>query len=416
MREVARLRWAAVAVGIGGAIAIVVSASRSAMGTDDALTLTTIAGGAALAGGLATALALRWLRRAPLVWQIALVACIPVSATLCGTWLGARAMFFSSHDQGALVVLLIAGGTVGCVSALVLGARISRTSAELLAATRQLGEVDGPEPYDGGGPGELARLATELHATSARLDEARRRERALESSRRELIAWVSHDLRTPLAGIRAIAEALEDGIVDDSPTLARYHKTLRVEADRLSDLVDDLFELSKAQSGVISLERERLSLGDLLSDAIAGIGPVAAAKGVRVEGRSLEAPVDLEGSSPELLRALGNILENAVRHTPADGSIIVDAGVDDDAAFVTILDSGGGIPEGELGRVFDVGFRGDPARTPGEGTGLGLAIAHELVKAHRGEISVSNENGGARFTLRLPVDDAISAIAARSRP
>jgi signal transduction histidine kinase len=104
------------------------------------------------------------------------------------------------------------------------------------------------------------------------------------------------------------------------------------------------------------------------------------------------------------LRALRNILENAVRHTPSDGSVVVEAAVDGDEAVVSIADSGGGIAPEHLDRVFDVGFRGDPARTPGEGAGLGLAIARELVKAHHGQISVRNENGGAAFVVRLPVE------------
>jgi signal transduction histidine kinase len=210
-----------------------------------------------------------------------------------------------------------------------------------------------------------------------------------------------------LAGIRAIAEALEDGLADDDETLDRYHETLRIEADRLSELVDDLFELSRAQHGVIRLECERVSLGDLVSDAIAGVSPIAEAKGVTIEGHVGNDEPPVEASPSELLRALRNILENAVRHTPSDGSVVVEAGLEGDDAFVSIIDSGGGIAPEHLGRVFEVGFRADPARTPGEGAGLGLAIARELVKAHRGDISVSNHNGGAQFVVRIPVDQPL---------
>jgi signal transduction histidine kinase len=247
-------------------------------------------------------------------------------------------------------------------------------------------------------------LARELEATSTALDEARRRERALELSRRELIAWVSHDLRTPLAGVRAIAEALEDGIADDPETFERYLHTLRTEADQLATLVDDLFELSRVQVGQLMQPFELVSLHDLVSDALAGVTPVAEAKGVRVEGRVDGPRRDVEGSPIALLRALRNILENAVRHTPSEGAVIVEAGVLGDDAFVSILDCGGGIPEDELPRIFDTGFRGDPARSPGGagGAGLGLAIAHEVVKAHRGYISVRNQQGGAEFVVRVP--------------
>jgi signal transduction histidine kinase len=270
---------------------------------------------------------------------------------------------------------------------------------------RRLGDGD-PQP-DGPGPTapqELARLHRELELTSRCLEQARTREHALDGSRRELVAWVSHDLRTPLAGIRAIVEALEDGVVDDPETVTRYYATLRGEADRLAELVDDLFELSRAQAGVIQLQLERVSLGDLVSDALAGASPIAAAKGVRLEGRLDGPPAELEVSTSEVLRALRNILENAIRHTPSDGSVTIEAGSDDGGAYVAVIDTGGGIPDRDLPRVFEVAFRGDAARTPGDaGAGLGLAIARGFVEAHRGDITVRNENGGCRFTVHLPL-------------
>ena len=168
--------------------------------------------------------------------------------------------------------------------------------------------------------------------------------------------------------------------------------------------MDDLFELSRAQAGVVQLQLERVSLGDLVSDALAGASPVAAAKGVRLEGRLDGPPAELEVSMSEVMRALRNILENAIRHTPSDGSVTVEAGSDDAGAYVSVVDTGGGIPERDLPRVFEVAFRGDAARTPGgAGAGLGLAIARGLAEADRGDITVRNENGGCRFTVHLPL-------------
>ncbi|HEX5095084.1 MAG TPA: HAMP domain-containing sensor histidine kinase, partial [Acidimicrobiia bacterium] len=231
--------------------------------------------------------------------------------------------------------------------------------------------------------------------------EARARERALESSRRELVAWISHDLRTPLSGLRAIAEALEDGVVgDDAP---RYYALLREETERLSVLVDDLFELSRTQAGVLRLELQRVQLGEVVSDAIAGMAPVAAAKGVRLESRDLDGLPDCSVAPPELLRALRNLLENAVRHTPADGTVLVETTLDGPDAVVSVIDDGGGIADADLPRVFDTGFRGDQARGGDAGAGLGLAIAKSIVEAHHGELAVCNDNGGARFTIRLPL-------------
>jgi signal transduction histidine kinase len=367
-----------------------------------------LAAGTAAIAALAGAFVLRALRTRTIGAQAAAVALVAVVSVGVGEWAGAQAMFLSDHDLGALSVMLLAAGAVGVGAALLLGRRVGRVSRSLVEVARTLG--DGEAPVHGGEPGaaapapqELARLREELELTSTRLEEARAREQALDASRRELVAWVSHDLRTPLAGIRAVIEALEDGVVDDPETIARYHTTVREEADRLAALVDDLFELSRTQAGVLRLQLEQVSLRDLVSDAIAGATPVAEAKGVRVQGRLDGHTPSLSVSAPEVLRALRNILENAIRHTPSDGTVVVEAGLDSGHAFVSVADSGGGIPERDLARVFDVAFRGDAARTPGSGAGLGLAIARGLVEAHRGEITVRNENGGACFTVRLPL-------------
>jgi signal transduction histidine kinase len=401
------LSRAAIVVAAIGIVLVVLVSWRVEMWSIDAVKLAALGGGVALLGAVGCRLALRYLGGRTLGTQVAVLAAIPIIASLLATWIGARAMFFSAHDLGALVVLLVSTGTVACTTALLLGARIARSGDALVTAAREIGQDASSADQDrpaGPSPREFSRLASELEATSRRLDDARRRERALEASRRELIAWISHDLRTPLAGIKAIAEALEDGLAADAATVDRYHSTQRLEADRLSELVDDLFELSRAQQGVIQLEWERVSLHDLVSDAIAGVSPIAEAKGVNLEGRVREREPTLRVSPPELLRALRNILENAVRHTPSDGSVVVEAGVEGDEAVVSVVDSGGGIADADLARVFDMGFRADPARTPGDGAGLGLAIARELVKAHHGDISVQNQNGGAQFVVRLPID------------
>jgi signal transduction histidine kinase len=367
--------------------------------------LVVLAAGTAAVAAIAGALVLRALRRRSLGAQAAAVAVAAMVGVGVGARVGARAMFLSEHDLWALDVMLIAAGAVGVVGALVLGRRVGAASEALVAVARRLGGGDATAPApDAGAPQELARLHRELELASQRLEQARAREHALDASRRELVAWVSHDLRTPLAGIRAIVEALEDGVVDDPETVARYYSTLRREADRLAELVDDLFELSRAQAGVLELHMERVSLGDLVSDALAGASPIAAAKGVRLEGRLDGPPAELEVSASEVLRALRNLLENAIRHTPSDGTVTVEAGRDDAGAYVSVADTGGGIPETDLPRVFEVAFRGDTARTPGDaGAGLGLAIARRFVEAHRGDITVRNENGGCRFTVHLPM-------------
>jgi len=351
---------------------------------------------------------LRALHTNPIGIQVAALSLTTVIALAIGAYTAARAMFIAHQDLAALAVVLLAAGTVSVTSAFVLGARVGVASDALVEAARCIGTDAEPtleQVRVGGPPRELVRLATELEAMKRRLDDAQRRERALETSRRELVAWVSHDLRTPLAGIRAIVEALEDGVVADADTVARYHRTLREEADLLAKLIDDLFELSRAEAGALPLHFEQVELDDLISDALASCAPVAAAKGVRLEGRLVGRPTDLTVSPPEVLRALRNLLENAIRHTPSDGSVVVEAGIDTQhphGVYVSVRDTGGGIPEHALGRVFDVAYRVDPARTPGSGAGLGLAIARGFVEAHHGGLTARHEESGACFTLRHP--------------
>jgi signal transduction histidine kinase len=391
---------------LSGAGLTALIATRASMSGHDTFQIVALAAGTAAIAGAAGAAALGALRTRSLAAQTAGLTLVVVVSLGLGVWIGAAFMFISERDLSELAMMLSAAGSVAVATALVLGRRVANATTSLVEAARRLGDGQPPGPTRSV-PAEFERLARELDEAAARLADARRREAALEQSRRELVAWVSHDLRTPLAGIRAIAEALEDGIVSDGPTIAAYHSTLRTEAERLSELVDDLFELSRTQAGVIRLHMQRVSWADLISDALAGVAPVAEAKGVQLVGRVEEAPPVVSVSPPEVVRALRNILENAVRHTPSDGTVLVEAGTEADRAYVSVVDDGGGIPESDLERVFDVAFRGDQARTPGQGgAGLGLAIARDLVAAHHGDISVRNENGGCRFTVRLPIRSA----------
>ena len=340
------VQWA-VAVAMVGAAVIGSYVVTQGVPMQDSLRLVAMAGGAALLGTVASTVLLTRLRGASLASQLAVVTVVPLLTVLAGTGVGARAMFISAHDLTAVAVLLLAAGTAGVAAALVLGARVAGTSHELRLAAMELANGRRPSAPTSEGTRELTHLHHELESAAMQLTEARDRERAMESSRRELISWVSHDLRTPLAGIRALAEALEDGITHDPETVQRYHRIIRMESDRLAALVDDLFELSRVQAGVITMEWDAVSLRDLVSDALAGVSPVAAAKGVRVDGRIDDGMPDVVVSPPELLRALRNVLENAVRHTPADGSVVVEAGRRDDAVYLVVQDNGGGIPSSQ---------------------------------------------------------------------
>lgn len=370
----------------------------------DTIQLSVMAGGGALAAGAVGALSLHALRRRSIAAQSVVVAFAALGAVSAGALLAARGMFISTHDLAALVVVLFAAATVGLAIAFLLGRRVGEASRNLSVAARGVAEGE-PSRFAGESePRELASLARELDQMRVKLEETRARERAMDSSRRELVAWVSHDLRTPLAGIRAMAEALEDGVVADRDTVRRYYRNLRQETDRLAHLVDDLFELSRINAGALSLNFTPVSLADLVSDALAGASALAEIKGVKLEGEVSGSPV-VEASVSEFSRVLHNLLENAIRHTPSKGSVSLQAGLADGHAVVTVSDECGGIPETDLDRVFDLAFRGKAARTPDSngGAGLGLAIARGIVEAHNGGIEVQNLAPGCRFTVRLPL-------------
>jgi signal transduction histidine kinase len=396
-----------VSIAVVGALLTTLCALAFEMSVADAASVAGWAAAAAATAGLAGAAALWASRRSSIGMQVAIVSLTSIGAVAAGAIVSANKMFFSLHDLRSLLVVLIAAGTVGLIIAMVLGDRVARASATLREATERIGAGEVFRTPEARSAAEFDELAKQLEMMSARLEEARRRERTLDTSRRELIAWVAHDLRTPLAGIRAMAEALEDGVVVDTETTARYHRAMRVETDRLAGLVDDLFELSRINAGALMLQMERASLGDLVSDALAAAAATAEARGVKLKGHLTSDSPELDLSVPEMARVLRNLLENAIRHTPVDGTVTVEAGIEAERAYFAVADACGGIPQADIARVFDVAFRGESARTPGDGgAGLGLAIARGIVKAHHGEIDVRNEGEGCRFVVRLPLKGA----------
>jgi signal transduction histidine kinase len=350
--------------------------------------------------------ALRGMRRRRLLSQLLAISTVTVVSAVAGIALAAQQMFLSSHDLSVLTVVLVVSSAVSVVAAVVLGRAFEKSVAEVAGLASNL--IEGSPSARSSGrfvTGELQSLATELSSVSAQLDASRRREKALESARRELVAWVSHDLRSPIASVRAMAEALEDGVVDDAASVHRYHHAIRLESERLGSLVDDLFELSRISAGAIDATQTFVPLVELVSEVLASVEPSAAAKGIAVVSPIDELPNALVPAA-DLRRVLHNLLDNAVRHTTVGGTILLGAVVDPSREFVEleVADQCGGIPAADLPRVFDVAFRGDIARTRDRsGGGLGLAIAKGLLEAHAGSIHVANQADGCRFVVTLPL-------------
>ena len=344
-------------------------------------------------------LVLQRLRRRSLRLQVLLIPVIAMLAVAVAIAVDARVMFLSVHDSGVVGLTLAAALPVAVALAAWLGRDVARSARQLELVAQDLGRGIATPSGQFASP-ELTRVGVELANAGRALAAARQREAATENSRRELVAWVSHDLRTPLAGIRAMAEALEDGVADD-PDL--YHKQLRIEADRLSGMVDTLFLLSRLHSGAMRLVREPMAMNDLVSDAVASIRPVAAARGVLLAGGA-DADADANVDAAQLSRALANLLANAVRHTPPDGTVTVTARREQDVVVLSVQDTCGGISDDDLPRVFDLAWRGERARTSGPdgGGGLGLAVTRGIVEAHDGTVTVTNAGDGCRFDIRLP--------------
>ena len=336
--------------------------------------------------------------------MVTVVVAVSVITSMAGVGVIAIRMVGTSSERDDILDLMAIAGLAGLVVALFVGRRLTKASHAISSAVQNVSEsgvyVAPPMTL----PAELSELSGELAATHERLAQARSRERTLEASRRELVAWVSNDLRTPLAGLRAMAEALEDQVVIDPREVSQYHTQIRREVDRLTLMIDDLFELSRIHAGALRLSRRMVGLEDLVAEVVASSEPVARSKGVRLTGAAVRGmPVFVD--SAEMGRALRNLVTNAIRHTPSDGGVDVLAEVQSGMACVSVSDACGGIPPGDLPRVFDVAFRGESARTPGpqEGAGLGLSIARGIVEAHSGQIAVRNAGSGCQFLIRLPL-------------
>ncbi len=365
---------------------VVIALSTIAMlvagqGGRDAITLSLVPGGAALAVGGTGAALLDRLRHRSFAQQQTAVTLTAVGAAAAGALTASITMSFSGDELVALGVSIAVAATVGIVTGMALAARLMRAAELLEDAARHVGRHDGhvPVPVE---IHELAGVGDELEGAAARL--------VAERAQRRLVSWVSHDLRSPLAGISAITDALaerSDGRPIGDDEVARHLRRLRMETDRLTSLVDDLAQLSRVESGQLELELEEVSLPDLVSDALAAAEPIAESKGVRVHGNVRRVPAAVPLAAREISRVFTNLLDNAVRATPRGGSVEIVVDADDAGAIVVISDECGG---------------SDRAGADHPRSGLGLVIARGFVEAHGGELSASDAGAGCRYTLRLP--------------
>ena len=317
--------------------------------------------------------------------------CLPLVAVL-----GSGLVMFGRHDFEKILFVSGASGAVALACALLLGRRILKPLGHLRAASARLAQGDLTARAPESGPRELQEVSASFNEMAASVEQ-------LFDARRELVAWASHDLRTPLASLKAMIEALEDGLAEP----AEYVQAIRTQTEILSGLVEDLFELARIDAGALTLELHDAPLGELVSRCLSSLDAEARAREVELESRVSSDPV-VRIAPDKVERILMNLLTNAVRHSQPNGEVAVVVEPNSDHVVVSVEDTGAGLPPGASQRMFDRFWREDESRARSSGgAGLGLAIARGLVQAHGGTIWAENRSGGgARIAFTLPLATA----------
>ncbi len=349
----------------------------------------------------------RKLEGSSLAARFSSVAAIAALVGLVNLAVLAKLMIVSHHDAAQVLVLLAYSAAAGLGSALAVS-RTSTAAVERLSdSARRIagGDLSARAGSVGGGR-ELDELAGALDEMAERLDASLTRERTIEGQRRDLVVAVSHDLRTPLAGLRAMAEAIDDRVVEDPETLHRYVGKMRDSVGSLVGLIDDLFEIVQLDAGAIEAETERAKVADVVRSALAACDAQATEKGLVLQTSLGDAGTAT--CSPRLTRVIQNLLQNAIRHTPSDGTVLVEARQYELGIELAVEDSGEGIEPAVADRVFEPFWRGDEARS-GDGAGLGLALAKRIVEALGGSIRLEPAGAtGSRFAIVLPTAEGLS--------
>jgi signal transduction histidine kinase len=337
----------------------------------------------------------------PLRMRFAIAVGLAVAVVLVAVLAGAKLMFVSHHDALIITATVIGAAVVALRAARVASARVVDEVAALRDALRAVGSGERSVRVDARAATELRELAREANAMIEQLAGEEARRDAAEDARRRLVAAVSHDLRTPMTALRLLSEAIDDDIVDEA-TRKRYLTTMHTHVGALGSLIDDLFELSRLEAGDVEWSMQRVQVGRLVDEIAAAMRVEADAKGVAVRTELADGVAYANADPEKLQRVLFNLIQNAIRHTPADGSVTVRAEPAGDWVEVEVADTGAGIPPERRGEVFSPFVRADEARGGG-GAGLGLAISRAIVEAHGGRIWLADAHGrGTRVRFAIP--------------
>lgn len=346
-----------------------------------------------------------WINLSPtLRWTLLGGYALASLLTFFNVWFSAQLMFASDHDLLLAIVLLVFAGGMAMVLGYFLSSTVTERIDLLKGAAERLAKGDLKTRVPVQGHDEVAALAITFNQMAEQLQTADQKQRELENMRRDLIAWVSHDLQTPLTSMRAILEALSDGVVDEPETVNRYLNIAQRDVRSLSALIDDLFQMAQLDTGGFPLDSAPASLNDLISDTLESFSELAYRESITLEGW-VEPNVDPVIMDTQAIgRVLNNLISNALRHTSAGGKIHVSARRTDKGVEATVSDTGEGIRAEDIPHIFESFYRGEKSRNRDTGgAGLGLAIARGIVRAHGGDIRVESESpNGTRFIFQIP--------------
>ncbi len=334
--------------------------------------------------------------------QFALVVAIAVAPVLVALVVVSALMVLSDHEAVLVAAIVVAAGALAVLGARLVSAGILHDVEAVRDGLRAVGAGERDVTIQTSAGDELSELAQAANAMIADLRVEQGARDQSERARRDLVAAVSHDLRTPITSLRLLAEAVGDEIVVDPDTRRLYLTRMRTHIDALSALIDDLFELSRLEAGDINWSWERVALSELVGETVEAMRVQAEAKGVAVVANVPGGLAPARANPEKLQRVLFNLIQNAIRHTPADGSVVVRAEPVESRIEVEIADSGDGIAPEERERVFTAFYRAgvDAART-GDGAGLGLAVSRAIVEAHGGRIWLAESSAGTRVRFSL---------------
>jgi len=324
--------------------------------------------------------------------------------TFFNVWFSAELMFVNDHDLTLAIILLVFAGGIAMILGYFLSSTVTERILSLQSAAEKLARGDLQTRVPVTGRDELSALAVAFNQMAEQLQDADQKQRELETLRRDLVAWASHDLQTPLTSMRAILEALSDGVVDEPEMVKRYLQTAQRDVMSLSALMDDLFQMSQLDTGGFPLNRAQSSLSDLVSDTLESFSELAYRESIKLEGRVEENVDPVFMDTQAIGRVFNNLISNALRHTAVGGEIRVHAWRSGNGVEVSVRDNGEGIQPQDVPHIFERFYRGEKSRNRGTGgAGLGLAIAQGIVHAHGGDIRVESQVGkGTQFTFNIP--------------